>query len=246
MILLTQQIAQPLFIISYKSNPSFNNHVQLHQGFTLHTPFSQLPIMPLSNGRPFRRKNFNKCVSESGQSPLPTDPDKHSGRSGPSCRMTRWAKLNFCRQCSNRVGPIQSIYTCWPFGPGWARPAHLIDLFVPVFHRLILSKKDEIVGETSDGVVEVQGENPDLQTLFRRFWKVAAPYWSSDDKVQARLQLAGVFALTLATTGISVGFSFLGRDFYNALANRVDIKPSLVHQRNGSNIFTLNTSLSTT
>ncbi|AES66124.2 putative fatty-acyl-CoA-transporting ATPase [Medicago truncatula] len=156
MILLTQQIAQPLFIISYKSNPSFNNHVQLHQGFTLHTPFSQLPIMPLSNGRPFRRKNFNKCVSESGQSPLPTDPDK----------------------------------------------------------------KDEIVGETSDGVVEVQGENPDLQTLFRRFWKVAAPYWSSDDKVQARLQLAGVFALTLATTGISVGFSFLGRDFYNALANK--------------------------
>lgn len=130
--------------------------MQLHQGFTLHTPFSQLPIMPLSNGRPFRRKNFNKCVSESGQSPLPTDPDK----------------------------------------------------------------KDEIVGETSDGVVEVQGENPDLQTLFRRFWKVAAPYWSSDDKVQARLQLAGVFALTLATTGISVGFSFLGRDFYNALANK--------------------------
>lgn len=81
-------------------------------------------------------------------------------------------------------------------------------------------QKDEIVGETSDGVVEVQGENPDLQTLFRRFWKVAAPYWSSDDKVQARLQLAGVFALTLATTGISVGFSFLGRDFYNALASK--------------------------
>lgn len=56
--------------------------------------------------------------------------------------------------------------------------------------------------------------------LFNRFWKVAAPYWFSDDKVQARLQLAGVFALTLATTGISVGFNFLGRDFYNALANK--------------------------
>ncbi|PNY10539.1 ABC transporter D family member chloroplastic-like, partial [Trifolium pratense] len=82
-------------------------------------------------------------------------------------------------------------------------------------------KKDEEVGEGSDGVVVGgQGENPDLQTIFRRFWKVAAPYWSSDDKVQARLQLAAVFALTLATTGISVGFSFLGRDFYNALANK--------------------------
>ncbi|XP_061350189.1 ABC transporter D family member 2, chloroplastic isoform X2 [Gastrolobium bilobum] len=78
---------------------------------------------------------------------------------------------------------------------------------------------DKQVREESDGVV-AQGKSPDLKTLFRRFWKVAAPYWSSDDKVQARLQLAGVFALTLATTGISVGFNFLGRDFYNALANK--------------------------
>lgn len=61
-------------------------------------------------------------------------------------------------------------------------------------------------------------KTPELNTLFRRFWKVAAPYWFSDDKVQARLQLAAVFALTFATTGISVGFNFLGRDFYNALA----------------------------
>nr|XP_027119766.1 ABC transporter D family member 2, chloroplastic-like isoform X1 [Coffea arabica] len=62
---------------------------------------------------------------------------------------------------------------------------------------------------------------PRLQTLARRFWKVAAPYWySSDDKVQARSRLLAVFALTLGTTGISVGFNFLGRDFYNALANK--------------------------
>lgn len=60
----------------------------------------------------------------------------------------------------------------------------------------------------------------DLPTLLRRFWKVAAPYWSSDDKVKARFWLVGVFALTLATTGISVGFNFLGRDFYNALASK--------------------------
>lgn len=62
----------------------------------------------------------------------------------------------------------------------------------------------------------------DLQTLARRFWKVAAPYWySDDDKKQARLQLAAVFALTFATTGISVGFNFLGRDFYNALSSKI-------------------------
>lgn len=49
---------------------------------------------------------------------------------------------------------------------------------------------------------------------------MAAPYWSSEDKVEARLRLGAVFALTLATTGISVGFSFLGRDFYNSLASK--------------------------
>ncbi|CAK9219896.1 unnamed protein product [Sphagnum troendelagicum] len=70
-----------------------------------------------------------------------------------------------------------------------------------------------------------------LSTLLRRFWKVAAPYWSSEDKVQARLRLAGLFALTLATTGISVGFNFLGRDFDNALAskNREQFTKQLVY-----------------
>ncbi|XP_076954609.1 ABC transporter D family member 2, chloroplastic-like [Bidens hawaiensis] len=66
----------------------------------------------------------------------------------------------------------------------------------------------------------VPRRGPNLPTLFGRFYKVAAPYWFSDDKVQARIQLASVFALTLGTTGISVGFNFLGRDFYNALANK--------------------------
>ncbi|TQE09985.1 hypothetical protein C1H46_004407 [Malus baccata] len=67
---------------------------------------------------------------------------------------------------------------------------------------------------------EKQREVPKLRPLLRRFWKVAAPYWSSDDKVQARIRLAVVFALTLATTGISVCFNFLGRDFYNAIADK--------------------------
>ncbi|CAJ1958287.1 unnamed protein product [Sphenostylis stenocarpa] len=80
-------------------------------------------------------------------------------------------------------------------------------------------QEDRKVGEESGGVVVAQGGS-DLQILFRRFWKVAAPYWTSDDKVQARLQLAVVFALTLVTTGIIVGFNILGRDFFNALANK--------------------------
>ncbi|KAL6538555.1 Canalicular multispecific organic anion transporter 1 [Orobanche gracilis] len=41
----------------------------------------------------------------------------------------------------------------------------------------------------------------------------------SDDKVDVRWRLAVLFALTLGTTGISAGFNFLSRDFYNALAS---------------------------
>ncbi|CAO2205145.1 unnamed protein product [Urochloa humidicola] len=68
--------------------------------------------------------------------------------------------------------------------------------------------------------VHVKRAGTDLKALATRFWKVAAPYWWSEDKTQARLRLAAVFALTLGTTGISVGFNFLGRDFYNALADK--------------------------
>ncbi|KAD4982006.1 hypothetical protein E3N88_18677 [Mikania micrantha] len=66
----------------------------------------------------------------------------------------------------------------------------------------------------------VRRNGPELPTLYRRFYKIAAPYWFSDDKLEARTRLAIVFALTLGTTGINVGFNFLGRDFYNALADK--------------------------
>lgn len=78
----------------------------------------------------------------------------------------------------------------------------------------------DLIFHASSGAVALQRLASDLPTLLRRFWKVAAPYWSSEDKVKARFWLVGVFALTLATTGISVGFNFLGRDFYNALASK--------------------------
>ncbi|KAL2644635.1 hypothetical protein R1flu_012222 [Riccia fluitans] len=67
---------------------------------------------------------------------------------------------------------------------------------------------------------EKQRVGSDFDTLVRRFWKVALPYWVSEDKTEARWRLATVLALTLATTGISVGFNFLGRDFYNALSSK--------------------------
>ena len=60
---------------------------------------------------------------------------------------------------------------------------------------------------------------PDLSRLARRLVSVARPYWvDSEAAGEARLRLAGLFALTLLSTGVSVGFNFLGRDFFNALS----------------------------
>eukprot|EP00899_Mesostigma_viride_P013591 jgi/Mesvir1/22232/Mv13045-RA.1 len=60
----------------------------------------------------------------------------------------------------------------------------------------------------------------DWAKLWPRFLEVASPYWDGEDKNEARVRLAVVFAMTLATTGISVGFNFLGRDYYNALSSK--------------------------
>ncbi|KAM1761758.1 hypothetical protein ACFX12_004484 [Malus domestica] len=49
-----------------------------------------------------------------------------------------------------------------------------------------------------------QREVPELQTLLRRFWKVAAPYWSSSDKVQARILIEiGCVAVILPLVSVS-------------------------------------------
>ncbi|KAI7843346.1 hypothetical protein COHA_003043 [Chlorella ohadii] len=64
-----------------------------------------------------------------------------------------------------------------------------------------------------------EGASTDLSVILPRLKKLALPYWTeSDERVSARWKLAGVFALTLGTTGVSVLFNFLNRDFFNALS----------------------------
>ncbi|EFN54030.1 hypothetical protein CHLNCDRAFT_31925, partial [Chlorella variabilis] len=64
-----------------------------------------------------------------------------------------------------------------------------------------------------------EGASTDLAVILPRLRKLALPYWTeSDDRNSARWKLAGVVALTLGTTGVSVLFNFLGRDFFNALS----------------------------
>ena len=53
------------------------------------------------------------------------------------------------------------------------------------------------------------------------FLDIATPFFQ-EDKV-ARDSLGGVIALTLINSGISVGFSYVSRDFYNALNERNEV-----------------------
>lgn len=128
---------------------------------------------------------------------------------------------------------MTSLFSIHPLkNPSWGfKPPHKPHKCKGIFHICTNSTSHKARNELNPNKELTEGlgleeppfekkEGSNLQTLINRFWKVAIPYWTSEDKVQARLQLAGVFALTLATTGISVGFNFLGRDFYNALASK--------------------------
>lgn len=51
--------------------------------------------------------------------------------------------------------------------------------------------------------------------------QLVKPYWvDNPDANKVRLALGGVVVLSLCTTGVSVVFNFLGRDFFNALSNK--------------------------
>ncbi|WOL02116.1 ABC transporter D family member 2, chloroplastic [Canna indica] len=123
--------------------------------------------------------------------------------------------------------PCHRLTANYPSPRSYTHPLHRskISPQLPMPLRRRRARRPSAVVERSDPPdtgedKDEQRVSSDIKTVLRRFLKIAAPYWSSEDKVQARLRLAALFALTLGTTGISVGFNFLGRDFYNALASK--------------------------
>jgi ABC-type uncharacterized transport system fused permease/ATPase subunit len=76
--------------------------------------------------------------------------------------------------------------------------------------------------EENDGINAEKTSNfTDLQlgiSQLKPFLNIAVPFFK-DDKT-ARNSLIGVVALTLLNSGVSVAFSYISRDFYNALNTR--------------------------
>lgn len=53
--------------------------------------------------------------------------------------------------------------------------------------------------------------------FLRALWRLAGPYWSSDDKWAGRGLLAAVIDLNLGLIAINVRFNIWNNDFYNAV-----------------------------
>lgn len=60
------------------------------------------------------------------------------------------------------------------------------------------------------------GDGVDVSRQLALFRSIALPYFKEDG--EAKLLLAGVMALTLLNSGVSVAFSYIGRDFWTALS----------------------------
>jgi putative ATP-binding cassette transporter len=57
----------------------------------------------------------------------------------------------------------------------------------------------------------------EYQNSLRAAWRLARPYWWSEDKWRARGLLIAVIALNLVSVGLSVRFNVWNRDFFNSI-----------------------------
>ena len=61
---------------------------------------------------------------------------------------------------------------------------------------------------------------PSIMTLPRDAWRLARPYFSSEERWSARGKLAAIIALNLAMVGMDVVLNFWNRAFYNSLQDK--------------------------
>lgn len=75
--------------------------------------------------------------------------------------------------------------------------------------------KSSIEKSTKPGV-QLDWKTIGAQT--KEFWEMAFPYY--DESISGRWLFAGMIGLTLLNSGVSVAFSYLGKDFWNALSSK--------------------------
>eukprot|EP00892_Ulva_mutabilis_P009083 jgi/Ulvmu1/6547/UM003_0181.1 len=75
--------------------------------------------------------------------------------------------------------------------------------------------------DASSATTPPEGASTNVRVIADRVGRLARPFWiDNPERKQPLLALGGVVVLSLMTTGVSVVFNFLGRDFFNALSNK--------------------------
>ncbi|CAM9431018.1 unnamed protein product, partial [Chrysoparadoxa australica] len=87
------------------------------------------------------------------------------------------------------------------------------------------TREDETKDEEADDSVLSR----DLLKQFELFKSTALPFFQEEK--EAKLMLAGVLALTFLNSGVSVAFSYIGKDFWNALSSKNPEEFAIMLQR---------------
>jgi hypothetical protein len=86
----------------------------------------------------------------------------------------------------------------------------------PLFGSSTDDNQLEITQEEETSVDELDWKKIGEQT--KSFWEMASPYY--EESIAGRWLFAGMIGLTLLNSGVSVAFSYLGKDFWNALSSK--------------------------
>jgi ABC-type uncharacterized transport system fused permease/ATPase subunit len=90
-------------------------------------------------------------------------------------------------------------------------------VFVPIFERIQISAQAAGADEEIEKE-KVLPTNKTVSQLVSLFWQMASPYYQ--ESKTGRWLFWGVIGLTLINSGVSVAFSYLGKDFWNALSSK--------------------------
>eukprot|EP00531_Pseudo-nitzschia_arenysensis_P009426 CAMPEP_0116132834 /NCGR_PEP_ID=MMETSP0329-20121206/9770_1 /TAXON_ID=697910 /ORGANISM="Pseudo-nitzschia arenysensis, Strain B593" /LENGTH=762 /DNA_ID=CAMNT_0003627397 /DNA_START=129 /DNA_END=2417 /DNA_ORIENTATION=+ len=85
-------------------------------------------------------------------------------------------------------------------------------------HSALFSSKDEADSKETQQAQQQQLDWNQIARQSKLFWNMAYPYF--EECKAGRWLFAGMIGLTLLNSAVSVGFSYIGKDFWNALSSK--------------------------
>ena len=85
-------------------------------------------------------------------------------------------------------------------------------------HATPNGSSSETESDTETNVDEEEEKEANLADKFSKFTEMALPYYQESSS--GRWLFAGMIAMTLLNSGVSVAFSYVGKDFWNALSSK--------------------------